>query len=131
MDDDPHLADEEDLEDGGEDMAQVPGELKALRACKRCALVKTLTQFTEQGCENCPFLRIEESAERVHECTSSYFSGMIAMLNPKESWVARWQRIRAFKPGMYAIEVIGEFPPHDQEYMAENGIRWQCKPPSK
>jgi transcription elongation factor SPT4 len=108
--------------------AEVPPELKALRACKRCSLIKTLTQFTEQGCDNCPFLKIEESAERVHECTSSYFSGMAAIMDPRASWVAKWQRVRHFKPGMYAIEVIGEFPPSDRELMQENGITWHCKP---
>jgi transcription elongation factor SPT4 len=31
--------------------------------------------------------------ERVAECTSINFDGMIAMLKPDESWVAKWQRI--------------------------------------
>ena len=33
------------------------------------------------------------SAERVSECTSTMYDGMIAMMEPTESWVARWQRI--------------------------------------
>lgn len=33
------------------------------------------------------------SADRVAECTSLMWDGMIAMMNPEESWVARWQRI--------------------------------------
>jgi len=33
------------------------------------------------------------SHERVAECTSTIYDGMIAMMEPEESWVARWQRI--------------------------------------
>ncbi len=33
------------------------------------------------------------SAERVAECTSLMYDGMVAMMEPSESWVARWQRI--------------------------------------
>lgn len=33
------------------------------------------------------------SMERVAECTSTIYDGMIAMMEPEESWVARWQRI--------------------------------------
>jgi transcription elongation factor SPT4 len=31
--------------------------------------------------------------ERVAECTSINFDGMIAMMDPDQSWVAKWQRI--------------------------------------
>jgi transcription elongation factor SPT4 len=116
--------------DGSGGMAQTPGTLKALRACKRCTLVKTTTQFTETGCDNCPFLRIEESSERMEDCTSLYFTGLIAMLDPAGSWVGKWQRIGRCKPGVYAVEVIGQFPPQDEEFMREEGIIWQCKPAS-
>jgi transcription elongation factor SPT4 len=33
------------------------------------------------------------SADRVSECTSAMYDGIAAMLDPEESWVARWQRI--------------------------------------
>ena len=46
--------------------AEVPTEFKALRACMRCALIKTLTQFYENGCENCEFLGIEGNQENLH-----------------------------------------------------------------
>jgi transcription elongation factor SPT4 len=36
--------------------ASVPNSLKGIRACKRCGILKTLDQFVNEGCENCPFL---------------------------------------------------------------------------
>ena len=36
--------------------ATAPSSLKGVRACKRCGLLKTLDQFINAGCENCPFL---------------------------------------------------------------------------
>jgi hypothetical protein len=36
--------------------ASVPTSLKGVRACMRCGIIKTLDQFLEYGCENCPFL---------------------------------------------------------------------------
>jgi hypothetical protein len=36
---------------------------------------------------------MRSSADRVAECTSTMYDGMIAMMEPSESWVARWQRI--------------------------------------
>ena len=37
---------------------------------------------------------------------------MIAMLQPTESWVARWQRVNEarFTPGLYAVSVSGVPP---------------------
>lgn len=46
----------------------------------------------------------------VYECTSSSFDGMIAMMSPDDSWVAKWQRTKNFKPGCYAISVNGRLP---------------------
>ena len=36
--------------------ARVPNALRGIRACKRCGILKTLDQFIDEGCENCPFL---------------------------------------------------------------------------
>jgi transcription elongation factor SPT4 len=35
---------------------------------------------------------------------------MIALMDPKDSWVAKWQRIEQYKPGLYAISVSGDLP---------------------
>jgi transcription elongation factor SPT4 len=48
--------------------ASVPQSMRGIRACKRCGILKTLDQFVNEGCENCPFLDMvrhhHEKAER-------------------------------------------------------------------
>ena len=65
MDYDDNRYDDEDEEEEGEPLppkveelaqASVPTTLKGVRACMRCGIIKTLDQFLEYGCENCPFL---------------------------------------------------------------------------
>lgn len=54
--------------------ASVPAHLKALRACKRCGVIKTVEQFMNDGCENCPMLdmvRIENPSDTLHK--SDYY----------------------------------------------------------
>lgn len=38
-------------------------------------------------------LQVQGSLERVRQCTSLQFDGVIAMIIPDKSWVAKWQRI--------------------------------------
>ena len=49
---------EEELPQMVADLAQavVPNALRGIRACKRCGMLKTLDQFVNEGCDNCPFL---------------------------------------------------------------------------
>lgn len=46
----------------------------------------------------------------VASCTSANFSGMIALCQPDDSWVARWQKLSKKVRGMYAIDVSGKLP---------------------
>ena len=32
------------------------------------------------------------SPDRIAVCTTTYFDGIIAVIDPESSWVARWQR---------------------------------------
>ena len=57
-DDDSGGEEEEEVPQQVADLAQasVPDQLKGVRACKRCGIIKTVEQFLDNGCENCPFL---------------------------------------------------------------------------
>jgi transcription elongation factor SPT4 len=33
------------------------------------------------------------NTDRVNTCTTAQFDGMTAIMNPKESWVAKWKRV--------------------------------------
>jgi len=83
---------------------------RKLRACLGCSLVKTQTQFREEGCDNCTVLKIKENIDNVLDCTTDKFTGMIGVAHPRMSWVARWQHIEMFCQGMYAIVMEGELP---------------------
>ena len=77
------------------------------------------------GCENCSFLEMENDSSRVHTCTSAYFEGVIAMCQPNNSWVSRWQQIASFLPGMYAVQVVGELPQEDID-MCKAKVHQEC-----
>lgn len=86
--------------------------MRNLRACLLCSLVKQLEQFEGDGCENCEhILGLKHNRDNVYNCTSSNFDGMVALMDPGESWVGKWLRINRNVPGMYAISVAGRLPP--------------------
>ncbi|ORX40645.1 transcription initiation protein spt4 [Kockovaella imperatae] len=88
------------------------GKRNDLRACLVCSILQTANGFLTQGCPNCEdILEMRGSADRVAECTSIQYDGMIAMIEPEESWVARWQRIDKRARGLYAVRVTGRPPP--------------------
>ncbi|CAB1316873.1 unnamed protein product [Coregonus sp. 'balchen'] len=67
-----------------------PKDLRHLRACLLCSLVKTIDQFEYDGCDNCEsYLQMKGNREMVYECTSSSFDGVIAQMSPEDSWVAK------------------------------------------
>jgi transcription elongation factor SPT4 len=90
--------------------AEIPDSDKGLRACLRCSLLKTFSQFVDSGCENCDFLGMAGENDKVHECTTAYFEGSVALIQPGGSWVARWQRIVTYVPGLYALAMQGRLP---------------------
>ncbi|KAK6625147.1 Transcription elongation factor SPT4 [Polyplax serrata] len=110
----------------------VPKDLKNLRACLVCSLIKTLDQFEYDGCDNCDeFLRMKNNRENIYDCTSSNFDGMIALMSPDDSWVAKWQRINRFVKGIYAISVAGRLPPHVIRDMKNRGIVYRPRDTSQ
>jgi len=91
----------------------IPESLRGLRACIVCSLVKTANQFESFGCENCErFLMLKGDIEKVHECTSANFDGIIAACDQNDSWVCKWQSIDKKCKGIYALSVSGSLPKH-------------------
>ena len=81
--------------------------------------------FRRQGCPNCePILQLQGSDESIEECTSQVFEGLITLADPKGSWVAKWQRLSAYVPGVYAIKVVGQLPDDVIDALQANGIKY-------
>ncbi|EFA76981.1 transcription initiation factor Spt4 [Heterostelium album PN500] len=77
-----------------------PTNFKSAKACTGCGLVKTQQQFDENGCENCGGGR-----RRASTTTTPNFEGVIAVLKPNESWIARKQGLDSRVPGCYALNM--------------------------
>ncbi|CAI2386144.1 unnamed protein product [Moneuplotes crassus] len=77
-----------------------PSSMRKLRACLICSLIKTEEQFYQEGCDNCA-----TAFDGVDGGTTPNFSGMISMMDPDSSWVARYKRLQKLVPGCYAVDV--------------------------
>jgi hypothetical protein len=93
-------------------MATIPSQAKSkqLRACLLCSIIQHPMDFRKNGCPNCeeimqvcveiPLItsthlfpwQMKGSPDRIAVCTTTYFDGIIAVIDPESSWVARWQR---------------------------------------
>lgn len=110
------------------DTRHIPNDLRNLRACLLCSLIKSTSMFEQHGCDNCEeYLSMKGNHDRVFECTSSNFEGMIALMQPEESWVAKWQRIAHHVKGMYAVSVTGVLPKRIQRELAEQGRTYRSR----
>ena len=91
-------------------MSFVPGsQQRHLRACMVCSIVQVQQRFIREGCPNCEtFLGLQNHPEDVQQCTSQVFEGLITLADPSSSWVARWQRLDGYVPGVYAVKVVGQ-----------------------
>lgn len=90
-----------------------------------CGLVQSFDAFLGEGCQNCEsFLALRGSEERVLDSTSSTFSGLIGLVQPAGSWVARWQGIGKGKGrGLYAVRVMGRLTDDIQDICGARGIK--------
>lgn len=110
----------------------VPKELRHLRACLLCGLVKTLEQFELDGCDNCEeYMQIKDSREAVLNCTSANFDGLIGMMSPHDSWVAKWQRVDQLVPGVYAVSVSGSLSSRAIRELRARGINYRTRDTSQ
>ena len=82
-----------------------PEELKKLKACVDCHLVKTQKQFNSEGCNNCGY----KGPEMVDKSTSK-FKGIIAITDPKKSWAAKYLG-KSKKNIFFNNNIIGDYVP--------------------
>ncbi|KAF2016614.1 transcription initiation Spt4 [Aaosphaeria arxii CBS 175.79] len=97
-----------------------PSQQRNMRACMVCSIVRTNAQFLQSGCPNCePFLELTGNPDAIADCTSQVFEGLLTVSDTSRSWVARYQRLEGYVPGVYAIQVEGVLP-DDIVVAAEN-----------
>ena len=101
----------------------VPKDLRGLRACKVCSLIKSMDQFLRDGCDNCePYLKLKRNREAINECTSQSFDGMISLIDePHRELGCKVAENRAFIPGVYAVSVSGELPGDNVKSLKDQG----------
>lgn len=88
-----------------------PNQQRNMRACMVCSIVRTQQQFLTQGCPNCEeLLELAGNPDQINDCTSQVFEGLISVADTNRSWVARYQRLEGYVPGVYATQVEGILP---------------------
>ena len=75
----------------------VPQDNRNLNACVLCKIIMTESQWRRQN-DNCP------NCMKAPTLTPD-FVGMISVMMPKESWVAKWNKVMTCIPGVYAINI--------------------------
>ena len=102
-----------------------PSSHRTLRACLICSIVQQQSRFFNAGCPNCEaFLELAGNSDGIADCTSQVFEGLITMSDPGSSWVAKWQRIEGYVPGVYAVKVQGVLPDDVLQTVESAGIRY-------
>ncbi|KAI4213687.1 MAG: hypothetical protein LQ351_003653 [Letrouitia transgressa] len=104
----------------------VPGsQQRYLRACMVCSIVQTQQRFIREGCPNCePFLDLQNHPDSVQECTSQVYEGLLTLSAPSRSWVAKWQRLDGYVPGVYAVKVVGKLSDETVQAIEDAGGRY-------
>lgn len=112
----------------GPELDRIPANArsKALRACLLCSIVQTPQEFRKGGCPNCEeILQLKGSPDRITSCTTTYFDGLITVIDPENSWAARWQRITKYVRGVYAVRVKGRIPEDVEAELESRGIKYR------
>ncbi|KAF9446736.1 transcription initiation Spt4 [Macrolepiota fuliginosa MF-IS2] len=99
---------------------------KTLRACLLCSIVLTPADFRKNGCPNCEeIMQLKGSPDRIATCTTTSFDGVISVISPENSWVARWQRTSNYVRGIYAVQVKGRIPEDVEAELENRGIKYR------
>ncbi|KAF5324469.1 hypothetical protein D9611_004525 [Ephemerocybe angulata] len=109
-------------------MATIPSQArsKQLRACLLCSIIQVPADFRKNGCPNCEeIVGLKGNPERITTCTTTFFEGVISVIDPDNSWVARWQRTSKYARGMYAIRVKGRIPEDIEANLEVRGIKYR------
>ncbi|KAJ1827868.1 transcription elongation factor spt4 [Coemansia sp. RSA 2708] len=103
----------------------VPKDKRQLRACLICGIVQNNHVFRDHGCPNCNrYVSMAGQADLVADCTSGTFDGVMAMLQPKKSWVSKFAHVNNYRPGIYAAHVYGRVPEDVEEMLTQHGITY-------
>ena len=52
-------------------------------------------------------------------------SRLVSVMNPSDSWVAKWCHVAKLKPGCYAVSMTGVLPDHVVDHLLQDhGIRY-------
>jgi len=70
-------------------------------------------------------MQMKGSEDRSKACTTTHFDGVIAVIDPEKSWVARWQRTSKYVRGMYAVSVKGHVPEDVEAELESRGIKYR------
>ncbi|KAF7682933.1 Transcription elongation factor SPT4 [Astathelohania contejeani] len=97
------------------------GASKKLKACMNCSRLETNQTFKTTGCPNCPFLEYHRKSDNLYDGVSDSYQGMIWVIKPEQSWVAKWQRLNKYKEGLYAMTVEGVMPDNLIDKIERNG----------
>lgn len=152
-------------------MSIIPAQArsKTLRACLLCSIIQLPKDFQRGGCPNCEEIlqvcacsvfrccspqlivtratrsQMKGSPDRIQTCTTTQFDGVISVIDPDSSWVARWQRTGAFISrytlarlfeltlcitakyvrGMYAVRVTGRIPEDVEMELERRNIKYR------
>ena len=78
-----------------------------------------------EGCPNCEaILGLQNNSDAIQECTSQVYEGLISMGDPEQSWVAKWQRLEKYVPGVYAVKVVGTLPSEVLGALEDSGHKY-------
>ena len=95
-------------------MNQMPDDVKDknLRACMKCQLIMSYKQWKTKICVNCGMAKDDNEL-------TAYFSGMVSLMLPTASWVARYRNLSNRKPGIYALKLLDDDIDAEDDYVNE------------